>query len=189
MPETSSDVTQLLRRWGQGDHEALERLIPLVFTELREIAGRLFRRENEAHTLQPTALVSEVYLRLTKQRAHEWQNREQFFSVAALLMRRILVDYAKGRGTGKRGGGAVNLSLEEAVEVAELPRGVDLVNLDEALSRLGEIDPRQARVVELRFFVGLSNEEVSELLGTSVTTVKREWRTAKLWLVRELSTA
>ena len=187
MSDDPAEVTQLLLEWNRGDPAALEKLIPLVFADLREIAGRLFRRESEAHTLQPTALVSEVYLRLTEQRKLQWQNREQFFSVAALLMRRILVDYAKGRTAGKRGGGTPNLPLDEALEVADLRRGLDVVGLDEALSRLAELDPRQAKVVELRFFVGLSNEEIGEILDLSVTTVKREWRTAKLWLYRELA--
>src|SRR6185436_6197112 len=151
MPDAPAEVTQLLLDWSRGDPTALEKLIPLVFADLREIAGRLFRRESEAHTLQPTALVSEMYFRLLEQRNLHWQNREQFFSVAALLMRRILVDYAKGRIARKRGGGVPNLPLEEALEVAHLRSDFDLVGLDEALSRLAEIDPRQGRVVELRF--------------------------------------
>ena len=187
MSDPSVEVTKLLRDWSQGDALALERLIPLVFADLREIAGRLFRRENEAHTLQPTALVNEVYLRLIDQRAVQWQNREQFFSVAALLMRRILVDHAKGRAAAKRGAGAPRLPLDEAIQLPELRGDVDVVGLDEALSKLAEIDARQSRIVELRFFVGLSHEEIAELLGISVTTVKREWRTAKLWLYRELT--
>jgi RNA polymerase sigma factor (TIGR02999 family) len=187
MSDPPAAVTQLLLDWSKGDPAALEKLIPLVFSDLREIAGRLFRRESEAHTLQPTALVSEVYFRLLKQRNLRWQNREQFFSVAALLMRRILVDYAKGRSARKRGGDAMNLPLDEALEVAHLRPDLDLVGLDQALSRLAEIDPRQSQVVELRFFVGLSHEEIGDLLGLSVTTVKREWRTAKLWLYRALT--
>jgi RNA polymerase sigma factor (TIGR02999 family) len=183
----SADVTQLLRDWGRGDPAALEKLIPLVFEDLREIAGRLFRRENEAHTLQPTALVSEVYLRLLDQRAVHWQNREQFFAVAALLMRRILVDHAKGRGAAKRGAGVPRLPLDEAIQAPERQLGLDFIGLDEALSKLAAIDARQSRIVELRFFVGLSHYEIAELLGISVTTVKREWRTAKLWLYRELA--
>jgi len=187
MCKESAEITRLLCEWGKGDPQALERLIPLVFEDLREIACRLFRRENEAHTLQPTALVSEVYLRLLDQRAVQWQNREQFFAVAALLMRRILVDYAKGRGAAKRGSGVPRLPLDEALQTPELRADLDFVGLDEALSRLAAIDPRQSRIVDLRFFVGLSHEEIAELLGTSVTTVKREWRTAKLWLYRELA--
>jgi RNA polymerase sigma factor (TIGR02999 family) len=181
------EVTELLRDWSQGDASALDRLIPLVFEDLRHIAGRLFRGENEAHTLQPTALVNEVYLRLIGQRKVQWQNRDQFFAVAALLMRRILVDYAKGRQTAKRGSGAVKLPLDEAVGIAPVGEGLDLEALDEALSRLAEIDPRQSRIVELRFFVGLSHEEIAELMKISVITVKREWKTARLWLYRELA--
>ena len=186
MPDPQKDVTQLLHDWGRGDTAALEKLIPLVFEDLREIAGRLFRREGEAHTLQPTALVHEAYLRLVDQRQVHWQNRDQFFAVAALLMRRILGDHAKGRLAAKRGKGVPNLPLEEAFLIPEIQE-VDVVALDEALSRLAEIDPRQSRVVELRFFVGLSHEEIAELLEISVTTVKREWKTARLWLFRELT--
>lgn len=188
MSSPHSEVTKLLQEWSQGDAAALEKLIPLVFEDLREIAGRLFRRESEAHTLQPTALVNEVYLRLIEQRKVRWQNREQFFAVAALLMRRILVDYAKRRQTAKRGSGAVKLPLDEAIGIAHLEEDLDLEALDEALSRLAEIDPRQSRIVELRFFVGLSHEEIAKLMNISVTTVKREWKTARLWLYRELTT-
>lgn len=183
---SNSNVTQLLQEWSQGNRAALEELIPLVFQDLREIASRLFRRENEAHTLQPTALVNEVYLRLIEQRKIHWQNSEQFFGVAALMMRRILVDYAKGRQAAKRGSGAIKLPLDEAFGVAEVPQDLDLVGLDEALSELAELDARQARIVEMRFFMGLSHEEIAEVLGISVTTVKREWRTAKLWLYNRL---
>jgi RNA polymerase sigma factor (TIGR02999 family) len=183
---TSDDVTRLLQDWGQGDPSALERLIPLVFDDLRQIAGRMFQRESDGHTLQPTALVSEVYLKLTNQRKMHWQNREQFFGVAAMMMRRILVDYAKARQAAKRGSGAAMAQLDETIAIPELP-GVDFVALDEALSRLAEIDSRQGQIVGMRFFMGLDNEEIGEILKVSVTTVKREWRTARLWLFRELS--
>jgi RNA polymerase sigma-70 factor (ECF subfamily) len=183
---TSDDVTRLLQDWGQGDPSALERLIPLVFDDLRQIAGRMFQRESDGHTLQPTALVNEVYLKLTDQRKMHWQNREQFFGVAALMMRRILVDYAKGRQAAKRGSGLPRVPLDEALAIPEL-RGIDIIALDEALTRLAEIDPRQGQIVGLRFFVGLDNEEIAKTLNVSVTTVKREWRTARLWLFRELS--
>ncbi len=183
---TSDDVTRLLQDWGQGDPSALERLIPLVFDDLRQIAGRMFQRESDGHTLQPTALVNEVYLKLTDQRKMHWQNREQFFGVAALMMRRILVDYAKGRQAAKRGSGLPRVPLDEALAIPEL-RGIDIIALDEALTRLAEIDPRQGQIVGLRFFVGLDNEEIAKTLKVSVTTVKREWRTARLWLFRELS--
>jgi RNA polymerase sigma-70 factor (ECF subfamily) len=187
MPESPSEVTQLLHEWSHGDSAALERLIPLVFDDLRQIAGWCLRKEGQGHTLQPTALVSEVYLRLVGQRKIQWQNREQFFGIAALLMRRILVDYAKGRQAAKRGGGVVKVPLDEAIDFLPEANGVDLVALDAALSRLAEIDPRQSRIVELRFFMGLSHEEIAEILEISVTTVKREWKTARLWLFRELS--
>jgi RNA polymerase sigma factor (TIGR02999 family) len=182
----TSDVTQLLQDWSQGDLSALERLIPLVFDDLRQIASRLFQRESDGHTLQPTALVNEVYLRLVDQRKIHWQNRAQFFGVAAMLMRRILLDYAKGRQAAKRGSGAPKVQLDESIAVLEM-RDLDVVALDEALTELAEIDPRQGRIVEMRFFVGLSHEEIADLLEISVTTVKREWRMAKLWLYRELT--
>jgi RNA polymerase sigma factor (TIGR02999 family) len=188
MEHPQADVTQLLQEWSQGDPSALERIIPLVFDDLRQIAGRMFQRESDRHTLQPTALVNEVYLRLMDQRKIHWANREQFFGVAALLMRRILVDYAKGRQAVKRGNGVLNLPLDEAIGVAVIEENLDMVeDLDEALSNLAEIDERQSRIVEMRFFMGLSHEEIAEVLGISVTTVKREWKTARLWLFRELS--
>jgi RNA polymerase sigma factor (TIGR02999 family) len=186
MSNPSSEVTKLLRDWSQGDAVALEKLIPLVFEDLRKIAGGLFQRENEAHTLQPTALVNEVYLRLIDQRQVHWQNRQQFFAVAAMLMRRILVDYAKRRRTAKRGGQAVKVPLDEAIGIPQAAN-LDMEALDEALTRLAEIDPRQSEIVDLRFFMGLTHEEIAEILEIGVTTVKREWRTARLWLFRELT--
>lgn len=185
MADPPPDVTQLLQEWSQGDSSALERLIPLVFRDLREIAGRLFRRESDGHTLQPTALVNEVFIRFTEQRNIHWANREQFFGVAAMMMRRILVDYAKGRNAAKRGSGAIKLPLDEALGVA-VQEDFNVVALDEALSRLAEFDERQSRIIDMSYFVGLKYEEIAELLGISVTTVKREWRTARLWLHREL---
>lgn len=186
MSESSPDVTQLLQDWSQGDPAALERLIPFVFDDLRQMARRHFLREPSGHTLQPTALVNEVFLRLRGQRDFQWQNRDQFFAVAALLMRRILVDYAKGRHTQKRGEGLVMVPLEKAFNLAQA-QNLDLEALDEALSRLAELDPRQAQIVDLRFFTGLKHEEIAELLKISVTTVKREWNSARIWLRRELS--
>ncbi|MFP5288028.1 MAG: sigma-70 family RNA polymerase sigma factor [Thermoanaerobaculia bacterium] len=181
-------MTELLQEWSEGDPSALERLLPLVFQDLRQIASRMFRRESDGHTLQPTALVNEMYLRLIDQRKVQWQNREQFFSVAALLMRRILVDYAKGRKTAKRGKGIPKVPLDEALGVVDLGNSdVDPVELDDALTRLAKLDERQARIVEMRFFMGLSHEEIAEVLGISESTVKREWSTAKLWLKRELT--
>jgi RNA polymerase sigma-70 factor, ECF subfamily len=187
MANPQADVTQLLQEWSRGDASALEKIIPLVFEDLRDIAARMFRRECDGHTLQPTALVNEVYLRLMDQRKVHWANREQFFGVAALLMRRILVDYAKGRQAVKRGSGALKLPLDEAIGVPAIQDNFDMVGLDEALSRLAEFDERQSRIVEMRFFTGLSHEEIAEVLGISVTTVKREWKTARLWLFRELT--
>lgn len=187
MEDPHADVTQLLQEWSRGDASALERIIPLVFEDLRNIASRMFRRESDGHTLQPTALVNEVYLRLMDQRKVQWQNREQFFGVAAMLMRRILVDYAKGRQAVKRGSGVPKLPLNEAIGVAAVQEDLDMVSLDEALTGLAEIDERQSRIVQMRFFTGLSHEEVADVLGISVTTVKREWKTARLWLYRELS--
>lgn len=187
MSASPHEVTELLSEWSRGDSAALERLIPLVFEDLRRIASRCLRNEGQGHTLQPTALVSEVYLRLMGQRQLEWQSRDQFFGVAALLMRRIMVDYGRGRQSAKRGGGLAKVPLDEAIDFLPETRGVDLVALDGALSRLAEIDPRLGRIVELRFFMGLSHEEIAEILQISTTTVKREWKTARLWLFRELS--
>lgn len=180
------EVTALLADWSDGDSDALERLIPLVVDELRSLAGSLFRRESEAHTLQPTALVNEVYMRLADQRRVSWDNRSQFFAFAAILMRRVLVDHAKARKAAKRGGGALKVPLSEELALGEVV-DLDILALDQALAALAEIDPRQARVVELRFFAGLSHEEIAELLDVSLSTVKRDWRTARLWLYREMS--
>jgi RNA polymerase sigma-70 factor, ECF subfamily len=185
MPDIEEDVTQLLQDWSHGDGAALDKLIPLVFEDLRRIASRMFQRESDGHTLQPTALVNEVYFRLVDQRTPQWQNREQFFSVSALMMRRILVDHAKGRQAVKRGSNVPKVPLDEALQIADM-QNLDMADLDEALSRLAEIDPRQSSIVELRFFMGLGNEEIAEVLKISPTTVKREWRMAKLWLHREL---
>jgi len=180
----TTDVTGLLVDWSRGDEEALERLMPLVVDELRHLARSHFRREPDGHTLQPTALVNEVYLRLTDQRQVQWDNRSQFFAFAATLMRRVLVDHAKARHTAKRGGKVRKVSLQDVIGLAE-PEDVDLLALDDALSALAEIDPRQSRIVELRFFAGLTHEEIADVLSVSVSTVKREWRTARLWLYRE----
>lgn len=182
---SDQEVTDLLVQWSEGDGEALERLMPLVFEELRHLARYYFLRESGGHTLQPTALVNEVYMRLVDQRRVQWDNRRQFFAFAATLMRRVLVDHAKGRRTAKRGGNVSRVPLDEALGIPP-PVDLDLLALDAALSRLAALDPRQARIVELRFFVGLGNEEVADLLEISPTTVKREWKTARLWLFREL---
>ena len=178
-------ITQLLERWSQGDEEALDQLMPLVYDELHRLAGAYLRRERREHTLQPTALVNEAYLKLVRQRNIQWQNRAQFFGVAAQLMRRILVDHARRRNI-KRGRGMRHVSLDEATIIGG-ERETDLAALDDALTLLAERDPRKAQVVEMRFFGGLSVEESAEVLGVSPVTVMRDWRTAKAWLYRELS--
>lgn len=183
---SQQEVTRLLVDWSNGDTRALEELTPLVYAELRRLAARFLRRERSDHTLQSTALVHEAFLRLIDQRSVQWQNRAHFFGVAAQLIRRILVDYARSRQTAKRGSDAVKLSLDDALGVAE-KRDLDLVALDDALNRLAELDPQQSRIVELRFFTGLSIEETAEVLGISPATVKREWVTAKALLYRYLS--
>ncbi len=180
------DVTQLLVNWSNGDREALERLTPLVYSELRRLASRYLRRERQGHTLQSTALVHEAYLRLIDQRHVHWQNRAHFFGIAAQLIRRILVDHARSHHAQKRGSDVCKLSLDEAVATAE-KRDLNLVALDDALDTLARIDEQQSRIVELRFFTGLSIEETAEVLGISPATVKRDWAAAKAWLYREIS--
>lgn len=179
--DPQSEVTHLLLAWSGGDKTALERLMPLVEDELRKIAKRHMSHEARNHTLQPTALVNELYLKLVDQRRVRWQNRAHFFGTAAKSMRRILVDHARIRQAEKRGDGAKPVSLEEISDVPE-KQDVDLIALDDALKSLAEVDERQSRIVELSFFVGLSHEEIGEVLGTSPRTVRREWRTARLWL-------
>ena len=179
-----ADVTGLLRRWAAGDSHALTQLVPLVYDELRRIARRSLHQRSE-HTLQTTALAHEAYLRLVRARGLRWQDQAHFFAVAAQMMRRILVDFARARGYQKRGGGAAAVTLVEGLVSSE--RGRDLVALDEALKALALIDPRKSRIVELRFFGGLSAEETAEVLQVSSKTVLREWQTAKVWLSRELS--
>jgi RNA polymerase sigma factor (TIGR02999 family) len=186
MPDQSGDVTQLLLDWSAGDESARERLVPLVFDELRRIARRYLNREGREHTLQPTALVHELYLKLVDRRRVQWKNRAQFFGVAAEMMRQVLVDHARARLTKKRGEGVAPRSLDDFWGLAE-KEDEDLVALDGALKDLAVLDPRQARVVELRFFAGLDNEEIAEVLGVSTTTVKRDWRTARLWLRRQIA--
>ena len=186
MSTTQHAVTQLLVNWSQGDHDSLEKLTPLVYSELRRLAGRYLRRERSNHTLQSTALVHEAYLRLIDQRSVQWQNRAHFFGVAAQIIRRILIDHARARQTAKRGSAAPKLSLDEAIGIPG-QRDLDLVALDDALNALAKIDPQQSKIVELRFFAGLSIDETAEVLGISPATVKRDWVTAKAWLFRELS--
>ncbi len=183
---STPDVTQLLLKWGDGDREALENLLPLVYRELHQLASRYLRRERSDHTLQATALVHEAYLKLIDQREVKWQNRAHFFGVAAQAMRRILVDHARGRGAAARGGGAQRVALDEALIVSD-ERTAEVVALDEALTRLAEIAPRKSRLVELRFFGGLSIEEAAEVLGVSPGTVMREWTFTKAWLRKEIA--
>jgi RNA polymerase sigma factor (TIGR02999 family) len=180
-------VTQLLLNWGNGDRAALDALAPVVYDELRRLAHAYLRRERPDHTLQGTALVNEAYLRLVDQRNVHWQNRAHFFGVAAQMIRRILVDHARGHQAAKRGAGAAKLSLDDALAVSGTGQDVNLVNLDEALKTLHDLDERQARIVELRYFTGLSIEETAEVVGISPATVKREWTSARAWLFRELS--
>jgi RNA polymerase sigma factor (TIGR02999 family) len=184
--DSPNDISELLVAWGGGDESALERLMPLVYDELKRLAHRYMRGERVGHTLQTTALVNEAYLRLAKWKDVRWQNRAQFFAVSAQMMRRILVDFARERQYQKRGGGALQVSLSEAAAFAGGPE-TDLVALDEALTTLAEVDSRKAQMVEMRFFGGLSIAEVAEVLKVSEETVNRDWRLAKVWLLRELS--
>ena len=180
-PPSPSEVTQLLKDWSSGDQEALDRLIPIVYAELRAIAARYLRRERRDHTLQPTALVNEAYLRLIDQKQVQWQNRAHFIGVAAQMMRRILVDHAKSHNRAKRGGGAQRVSLDEVMAVSD-ERATDLLELDSALTALATFDDRKSRVVEMRYFGGLTVEETAEVLKVSEMTVAREWKLAKAWL-------
>lgn len=178
-------VSELLARWKGGDEECLRQLLPLVYNELRRLAHYHLRKERPDHTLQSTALVHEAYLRLLKQERIRFENREHFFAVSAHLMRQILVEYARRRNAAKRDGG-FKLSLEENIAVAKF-RSVDVLALDDALKGLATLDPRQSRIVELRYFAGLSIEETSRVLDVSPATVKREWATARLWLHNAIS--
>ncbi len=182
----SQQITHLLLAWGQGDQAALEALMPLVYDELRKVAARHLRGQREGHTLQTTALVNEAYLRLIDASQVQWQNRAHFFAVAANFMRRILVDFARSRNYQKRGGGAQPVELDEAMILAP-EHSADLLALDEALTRLQALNERQAQVVELRYFGGLSEEETAEALKVSVRTVRRDWNFARVWLHRELT--
>jgi RNA polymerase sigma factor (TIGR02999 family) len=189
MMSSPQAVTDWLIAWSQGDEAALDQLIPLVHEELRRLAKRYMRRERgqrAARTLQTTALVNEAYLRLIDAQRVQWQNRAHFFAIAARLMRRILVDYARAQNYAKRGGGLPQVALDDAPELAA-ERAPDLVSLDDALNALSRIDERKSRVIELRFFGGLSVEETAEVLKVSPDTVMRDWRLAKAWLLRELS--
>jgi RNA polymerase sigma-70 factor, ECF subfamily len=185
-PPRPGEVTGLLLAWNAGDAGAVERLMPLVYAELRDIAERHFRRERPSHTLQPTAVVHEAYFRLVDQTRVSWKNRGHFFAVASQAMRRILIDYARARQAEKRGGRETLVTLDVGVASPEPVDDMDLIALDEALVRLKVLDDGQARIVELRFFGGLSIEETAEALETSASTVKREFRSARAWLFREL---
>jgi RNA polymerase sigma factor (TIGR02999 family) len=185
-PPASNQVTQKLIDAGRGDRAALDELIPIVYQELRRMADRYLRQERPDHSLQPTALVHEAYLRLIDQRQVTWQNRAHFFGVAARMMRRILVDYAKTKNRDKRGGGARKIPIDEIAHLIK-EGSEDLVALDEAMKRLEEIDPRKSRVVELRYFGGLSVEETARALDISTKTVMRDWNMAKAWLYQEIS--
>ena len=180
-----SEITGLLIAWSDGDQAALEQLLPLIERELHRIARNYMRRESPGHTLQTTALVNEAYFRLVDQKSVRWQNRAHFFAIAAQIMRRILLNYARDRHRAKRGGKAVQVSLSEVAIVGE-ERSAELIALDEALVRLAEFDARKARVVELRHFGGLTAAEAAEVLDVSVVTVERDWKAAKAWLAREL---
>jgi RNA polymerase sigma factor (TIGR02999 family) len=178
-------VTELLLAWGEGDHAALEQLIPLVHAELRRIARRYMAGERRGHRLQPTALVNEVYLRLVDLERVRWQNRAHFLAVAARLMRRVLIDFARSRGYQKRGGDVERVAFDEALLV-DVGRGHDLLALDEALDELARVDSRKSQVVVMRFFGGLNVDEVATVLNVSAATVTRDWKLAKSWLLREL---
>lgn len=189
MSRNSSDLTRLLEQWSDGDPGALDRLLPMVFDDLHRLARHFFQRESDTHTLQPTALVSEVYFRLRGQKQVDFKSRGDFFAFAADVMRHFLVDYARRRNAEKRGGDLLTVSLETGVErmLADHPAATRIVDVHHAVETLAEVDPRQANVVKLRFFLGLQVDEVAELLDISESTVKREWRTAKRWLHRRLS--
>ncbi len=179
------NVTQLLIDWSDGDGQALDKLLPLVYDELRQLADRYLRRERSDHTLQATALVHEAYIKLIDQRSVRWQNRAHFFGVAAQAMRRILVDHARAHQSIKRGSGGQKISLDENLDISG-ERAADMVALDDALNALAEIDPQKSRLVELRFFGGLSIEETAEVLGVGTATVIRQWRMAKAWLYAQV---
>jgi len=181
------DITQMLQQWCDGKKEVLDELLPLIYSELRRQAARHLRRERKDHTLQTTALIHEAYLKLVDQRNVKWESRSHFFAIASQAMRRILVDYARTRTRVKRGGDDIKLSLEAAEPLASNEKSVDLIALDEALTRLAAIDEQQSRVVELRYFSGLSLEETAAILHISRATAAREWNMAKAWLHRELT--
>ena len=190
MSDATGEVTRLLSELRAGDEEASARLITLIYGELRRMAGSYMRRERPGHTIQPTALVNEAYLRMVGRHQVEWQSRAHFFAIAAHTMRRVLLDYARQRHAGKRGGEGLRRADLELDLLAVEPGQLDtIIALDAALERLGRIDPRQSRLIELRFFAGMSVEETAEVMGIAPVTVKREWRSAKAWLHREMQAA
>jgi RNA polymerase sigma-70 factor, ECF subfamily len=184
--ELQHEVTQILHDWSGGDSEAPQRLMPFVYDELRRLARSFLARERGNHTLQPTALVNEAYLRLVDQTRVNWQNRTHFYGIASSMMRRVLIDHARAHATEKRGGAAIRLSIGD-LEIPVEQRAAGLLALDEALKKLTEIDERKSQVVEMRFFGGLSDEEIAEVLKVMTRTVLRDWQKARLWLYRELS--
>ena len=188
MESSENEITQQLIAWSKGDKSALERLIPAVYQELRRMADYYLRGEQSGHSLQPTALVHEAYLRLIDQTQVEWQNRAHFFGVAAQMMRRILIDHAKAKHRVKRGGTAPRVSLDESVNFSQ-ERAAELLALDDALQVLGQLDERKSRIVELRYFGGLTVEETAQVLGVSDKTVMRDWKLAKAWLYDEINRA
>jgi len=183
--QTQTQITQLLQKWQEGNNEALETLMPLVYAELKRLAGSYLRRERPDHTLQSAALVNEAYLRLVDQTQTQWQNKAHFFGIAAQMMRRILADHARGHNAAKRGAGMPELELNEAVAQAQT-KSVDLLDLEDALQKLEKLDAQQGKIVELRFFSGLSIEDTANVLGISPATVKRDWAAARAWLFREV---
>jgi RNA polymerase sigma factor (TIGR02999 family) len=185
--DAQHEVTQILKDWSGGDRNAPERLMPFVYDELRRLARSFLVKERDDHTLQPTALVHEAYVRLVDQTRVNWQNRAHFYGIASRMMRRVLIDHARAHAADKRGGAAVHFSLDD-VQVPLEQRAADFVALDEALERLSQFDERKCRVVEMRFFGGLGDEEIAEVLGVTTRTVLRDWKKARLWLYRELST-
>lgn len=187
MEEATGPASRLLRAWGRGDLQARDELVPVVYGELRRRAGAYLRRERPDHTLQPTALVHEAYLRLMGQNRVAWQNRAHFFAMAAQMMRRVLVDHARGHQAAKRPGAGLKVVLDDRVGATQ-PRECELIALDQALVELARIDPRQGQIVELRYFGGLSEQEVAAVLSISRATVTREWQTARAWLYRRMTT-
>ena len=183
----SQDVTGMLAKWGLGDKGVLNQLLPAVYDELHRMAARYLRRERPDHTLQPSALINEAYLRLVDQSSVTWQNRAHFFGIAANVMRRIRVDHARGHQAAKRGGSVIKLPLDEAVHGSPMEEEMDLVALDAALTRLAKMDPEQSKLVELRYFGGLTIEETAQVMGISPATVKRSWTISRAWLRREIS--